>query len=300
MSKKEKADTLEQSKEIEIINCGLIMPIAPMPGYTSNQFNDVKSILVDAIESIKDYNFKPRLVSDSKGEVDIIHKSIVNNIYDDQIVVVDISGKNGNVMLELGLRLAFDKPLVIIKDDKTDYMFDISMIEHINYPSDLRHNEIEIFKKKLVEKVVKTYKKSIDDSKYSPFLQHFQHIKVKGIGEQNIEQSQMLEIILAKISHIEDRTILQDKNLHDKVRINRNSVNFSTSPEPISKSEIIKHFTIGWDPSEIPNSIKDMKENETKYIRFISEINKIVFANAIHITDRMMASLLVEIKNSIL
>jgi hypothetical protein len=34
-------------------------------------------------------------------------------------------------MFELGMRLAFDKPTVIIKDDKTDYMFDTGIIEHV-------------------------------------------------------------------------------------------------------------------------------------------------------------------------
>jgi hypothetical protein len=32
----------------------------------------------------------------------------------------DVSGKNANVMFELGLRLAFDNPTIIIKDDKTE------------------------------------------------------------------------------------------------------------------------------------------------------------------------------------
>jgi hypothetical protein len=54
-----------------------------------------------------------------------------------------VSGKNPNVMFELGIRLAFDKATIIIKDDKTDYSFDTSVIQHIPYPRDLRHNQIE-------------------------------------------------------------------------------------------------------------------------------------------------------------
>ncbi len=55
------------------------------------------------------------------------------------IVVCDISARNANVMFELGMRLAFDKPTVIIKDERTPYSFDISSIEHLDYPSDLRY-----------------------------------------------------------------------------------------------------------------------------------------------------------------
>jgi hypothetical protein len=49
-------------------------------------------------------------------------------------------------MLELGMRLAFDKPAVIVKDDKTDYSFDTSSIEHLAYPRDLRFSKIKSFK----------------------------------------------------------------------------------------------------------------------------------------------------------
>lgn len=186
-----------------IINCGLVMPIAKMKDYPSHQFSDVKEILIDAIKSIKTHNFNPRLVSDSQGEIDIIHKSIVNNLYSDPIVIVDISGRNGNVMLELGLRLAFDKPVIIIKDDKTDYMFDISMIEHLEYPSDLRHNKIEVFKSLLAERMVQTLQKAEEDESYSPFLKHFQRITVKSIGQTSVEIDEMLEIMNVKLQRIE-------------------------------------------------------------------------------------------------
>jgi hypothetical protein len=54
--------------------------------------------------------------------------------------------QNSNLMLELGMRLAFDKPAVIVKDDKTDYSFDTSSIEHLAYPRDLRFSKIKSFK----------------------------------------------------------------------------------------------------------------------------------------------------------
>jgi len=61
-------------------------------------------------------------------------------------------------MFELGLRLAFDKPTVIIKDDKTEYSFDTGVIEHVPYPRDLRFAKVMEFKKRLTEKISNTYK----------------------------------------------------------------------------------------------------------------------------------------------
>lgn len=194
--------------ENEVVNCGLIMPLAPMVGYKETHFSEVQSILIKTINDIKEINFNPRMVSESEGEIDIIHNNIVNNIYDDPIVIVDISGRNGNVMLELGLRLAFDKPLIIVKDDMTDYMFDISMIEHISYPSDLRHTEILKFQQTLKDKVIRTYNKAQKDENYSPFLKNFKRIKVSSIENVDVNQSEILELILDKIDKIEHKQLL--------------------------------------------------------------------------------------------
>ena len=103
-------------------------------------------------------------------EIGVIQKRIVQNVYNDDIVVCDVSGKNPNVMFDLGMRRAFDKPTVIVKDDMTDYSFDTAVIEHIPYPRDLRFTKIVEFKKKLAEKVSNTHKASVEDPQHSPFL----------------------------------------------------------------------------------------------------------------------------------
>ena len=97
--------------------CGLVMPISTFDECSEQHWLDVKAILIEAIESA---GFKANLVSDA-DDVGIIQKRIIQNLFDNPIVVCDVSGKNPNVMFELGLRLAFDKPTIIIKDDATAY-----------------------------------------------------------------------------------------------------------------------------------------------------------------------------------
>jgi hypothetical protein len=120
------------------------MPIAEIEGLDAEHWTEVKSILQEAIT---DAEFNGDLVSFSP-DVAVIHKNIVRNLYDNPIVVCDVSAKNPNVMFELGMRLAFDKPTIIVKDDLTDYSFDTSPIEHLEYPRDLRFYKIQDFKKK--------------------------------------------------------------------------------------------------------------------------------------------------------
>lgn len=102
--------------------CGIVVPIASMEGYPESHWKDVKRIIESAI---KEANFEARLVSDA-DDIGVIHKRIVQNLYDNPMIVCDISGRNPNVMFELGLRLAFDKPAIIIKDEITPYSFDTS------------------------------------------------------------------------------------------------------------------------------------------------------------------------------
>jgi len=162
--------------------CGIVMPISPIDGCDEGHWNDVYEILKEAILLT---DFEGNLVSYA-DDVGIIQKRIIQNLYDNPIVICDVSGKNPNVMFELGMRLAFDKPTIIIKDDKTTYSFDTSPIEHLEYPRDLRFSKIVEFKEKLAHKIKIISQKSVETSAYSPFLQHFGEFKVAKIDQKEV------------------------------------------------------------------------------------------------------------------
>jgi len=168
--------------------CGIIMPIADTEGYPLGHWRNVHDIICEASTTA---GFKANLVS-SDDDVAVIQKRIVQNIYDNPIVVCDISAKNANVMFELGMRLAFDKPTVIIKDERTPYSFDISSIEHLDYPSDLRYQSINVFKERLAGKIKETYLKSINDPTYTTFLKHFGTFKVAQLDQKEVSESEFL------------------------------------------------------------------------------------------------------------
>lgn len=182
------------------LKCGIIMPIAPIGDYSSEHWQEVKRIIIEATEQIQDFNFKTEIVSNSDGEINVIHKNIIQNIYNSDIVVCDISGRNPNVLFELGMRLTFDKPTILIKDDATDYLFDTGSIEHLTYPKDLRFGKIINFKNELALRIKQTYQKSLEDTTYSPFLGSFGEFKVPAINQTPVSDVQQL--ILDEISNI--------------------------------------------------------------------------------------------------
>lgn len=186
--KKAEAAQDEQSKAEELEKCGIIMPISTIDGCPESHWQDVREIINAAIE---DAGFSPSLVSDA-DETGIIHKHILMNLYENPIVVCDVSGKNPNVMFELGLRLAFDKPTVIVKDDKTGYSFDTSPIKHIDYRRDLRFASILEFKDRLTNAIVSTVKEAKTNKEYSTFVKHFGPLKVAKLESTEVSQFEAL------------------------------------------------------------------------------------------------------------
>jgi hypothetical protein len=186
------------TEDSKTLSCGLVMPISAIDGCTAEHWSEVKSIITEAVESIADPSFSVRLVSDA-DDIGVIQKRIVQNIYSSDIIVCDVSGKNPNVMFELGMRLAFDKPTVIVKDDKTDYSFDTGIIEHVPYPRDLRFNRVVIFKAVLAEKVTATYKISQTSPDHSTFLKNFGKFQVASLNETVIPAEKVVVEMLSDL-----------------------------------------------------------------------------------------------------
>lgn len=206
--------------------CGIVMPISEIEGLPKSHWDEVYTIISDSIESA---GFTPNLVSNSE-DIGVIQKRIVQNLYENPIVVCDVSAKNPNVMFELGLRLAFDKPTIIIKDDKTSYSFDTSPIEHLEYPRDLRFSKIKDFGDKLASKIESTYQKSVSDKDYSTFLKHFGTFKVAKIETEEVTKEDLLMEEMKSIRNL----ILRDFNtrsrgIQDRTRDLDNEINESSN-----------------------------------------------------------------------
>lgn len=183
------------SKNTTKQTCGIVMPISSIDGYTEEHWSDVLSIITESIETS---GFEANLVSNA-DDVGIIQKRIIQNLYNNPVVVCDVSAKNPNVMFELGMRLAFDRPTIIVKDDKTAYSFDTSPIEHLEYPRDLRFGKIVEFKNKLKEKITSTYSASIKEPSYTTFLKHFGEFTVAKLDTKEVSSA---EYILEELKYL--------------------------------------------------------------------------------------------------
>lgn len=151
----------------EIAICGLVMPISAMgTEYTEDHWRRVRKILTRAVERA---GLKAQLVWEN-AEVDVIQSRILQNLYENDVVICDVSGLNPNVMLETGLRLSTKKPTIVVTDKEIKPPFDIQDIGYINYPKDLEYNSTEEFINRLSEKI-KTVVAAGDN--YRPYISNF-------------------------------------------------------------------------------------------------------------------------------
>ncbi|MBS0204431.1 MAG: hypothetical protein JSS49_16125 [Planctomycetes bacterium] len=66
-----------------------------------------------------------RVVTARKQGSDVIHSTIVNGLLDADLVVVDLTEHNPNVLFELGFRMREDKPVALIRASGTPAIFDV-------------------------------------------------------------------------------------------------------------------------------------------------------------------------------
>jgi hypothetical protein len=247
--KKEEKVTTETPKPQT--KCGLIMPISGFGDYTADHWSRVKTILVEAVNKA---GFDAELVSDS-DEVSVIQKNIVQNIYENEIIVCDISGRNANVMFELGMRLTFDKLIVIVKDDETQNPFDTNIIEYVGYRKDLRYDDIQSFKRKLADKINATHKKK-DDPKYSPFIKHFGDFQVPKIESKEVEP---LQFLLNEMSNLRrEIKFMRNENLHHVEHVVPDSVRLKKLTTFTPSINVIRHL-LKDDPNFEKLSPKDQE-----------------------------------------
>ena len=142
---------MSDTKEKEL--CFVIMPISDQGDYPTGHFTKVyEQIIKPAVE---DAGYEAYRV-DENNICDAIINKIFNAIQDCPMAICDLSNRNPNVLYELGLRQAYDKPVVLIQDDKTEKIFDISGISTVFYKSTRQYEDVLEAREKIKNAILST------------------------------------------------------------------------------------------------------------------------------------------------
>ena len=142
-----------KDKSVKNNQCYVIMPISDPKEYESGHFRRVyEDIFIPAIEAA---GFIPKRADDDKSS-SMIQISIVKDIIESPMAICDLSTRNPNVLFELGIRQAFDLPVVLVQEMDTPRIFDISTINTIDYRKTLGYREVIEDRDKIKSAIIET------------------------------------------------------------------------------------------------------------------------------------------------
>lgn len=249
----EKGITSMNDKKI----CFVIMPIGELPIYPPDHFKQVyEDIFKPAIEKA---GYIAKRADDNKSS-NMIQVGIIEDIVNAPMAICDLSTRNPNVLFELGIRQAFDLPVVLVQEEGTPRIFDIGNFNTIDYGKNLYYREVL----KDIEKIKEGIKSTEDHSKGVNSI-----IKLLKIGRAELDNSgnlssedenqMLLYSILNKIEKVQnDIREIQKDPLHTYNSImkpNDDLISTSDVYKTLRKAEVFPEL----EPDDYPLFLKDGK-----------------------------------------
>jgi hypothetical protein len=200
-----------ETAETQNKTCFVIMPIADMEGYDTGHFSRVYEYLIKP--ACINAGFEPHR-ADIVAASNYIIIDILRKILDSDMVICDLSGRNPNVLYELGVRQAFNLPTVLIKDIKTPKIFDIQGLRYTEYNHALRIDEVQKERERIELSISETAENTHDINSMIQLL-GVQAAPLPHKVELSNETSVILESlkdISVRISNIESSQIIVSPN----------------------------------------------------------------------------------------
>lgn len=135
----------------DLPKCFMIMPISDPEGYEKGHFKRVYHDIFKPACAMAGYE---AVRADEHNDTGMIHFDILRRLIDSPLAICDLSTRNPNVLYELGLRHAFDKPTVLVQEVGTQRIFDVTLLRTIEYRKELKYWQV-LEDQKLVEKTIR-------------------------------------------------------------------------------------------------------------------------------------------------
>lgn len=120
-------------------DCFVIMPLSDPDGYEIGHFRRVYEDIFKPACAASGFN---PIRGDNIKQTNLIHLDILQRLIESPMAICDLSARNPNVLFELGLRQAFDKPTVLVQEVGTQPIFDIAPLRYTLYRRGLKYREV--------------------------------------------------------------------------------------------------------------------------------------------------------------
>ena len=190
-----------QDKSADSLMCFVIMPISDPEDYEEGHFKHVYEDLI--IPACKKANFEPTRADEVK-ESNLIQLDILNKLLEAPMAVCDLSSHNPNVLFELAIRQAFDKPVALIQEKGTPRIFDIESLRATDYCKDLKYHNVLIDQTEITKTIKATFESHGESDSINSIVKLLaltQPAKIPEIGSSEAQED-LLKIILVGLNQL--------------------------------------------------------------------------------------------------
>ncbi len=189
------------------MDCFVIMPISDCDGYSKGHFQHVyEDIIAPACEIAGFKGFR----ADQVKQSNLIHLEILQSLLEAPMAVCDLSSRNPNVLFELALRQAFDKPVCLIQEVGTPPIFDISPFRYIEYRRERIYHEVLEDQTKISESIKATFAEHNSGKGINSIIKLLALSKPAALPEFSAPDasSEIQHLILSELSQLRDEVRL--------------------------------------------------------------------------------------------
>lgn len=239
-------------------NCFVIMPISDPDGYESGHFQHVFEDLF--LPGCDKAGYKA-IRADQVRQTNLIQLDVLQKIIDSPIVLCDLSSRNPNVLFELGLRQAFDKPVVLVQEAGTPPIFDITPLRFTNYSRELIYRDVLKDQEAIADALIATTEAMQDTNSVNSIVKllGLTHAASVTTIKESDRDSAVLQVIMAELANLraEIRNVQSyptltpklgpykkiSKELYELMRIDEELADITPQISQLVHGEIITDFS---------------------------------------------------------
>jgi hypothetical protein len=260
----------KNDKQEENNECFIVMPISNVEGYPNGHFKEVYEDLIKP--AVVEAGYEP-IRADDVSSSNLIQLDVVSKVINAKMCICDLSTKNPNVLFEYGIRQAFDKPTVLIKDDITDRIFDLSGFRDIEYDHTLRAGNVQKSQKQIKKSINSTIQAHEEGGDVFSLVKLLTLTQAATLPDQKIDpDSAQFNLLYQKIESLADLVRRQGASLP----LSKNQFD-----KGIERRKFVgKDFIVNFDEKTHSASIN--YKGQTFIVEVFGEIPKILIENLPH------------------
>lgn len=196
-----KSDKTKEGLESSSKECFVIMPIAGNDERSSDHFRAVYRDIIAPACHKAGYS---AIRADDVKSTNLIHTDILKRIIEAPLAICDLSTRNPNVLFELGIRQAFDMPVVLIQEKNTKKIFDINVLRIYEYSSTLIYSDVLEDQEKITEIISKTIQGIQESGHVNSIIKLLSITKAANLKSTDVGTKEILEIVGMLKSEVQD------------------------------------------------------------------------------------------------